>query len=592
MLRKIGLLGSLFISVIFAQPKYLTSILVGGEYRALAVEKGNIYLATGRGLEIASPRMAPLGAVGTPGDASDIVVRGRYAYIADGEKGISVIDIRKPEQPVLVNSVYLSGPVRVLAAEGGYLFAGMPQTQCSILDLADPKNPKEVATIPVENDIYGITVSNNLLFLALESSLEIYNIKNPKDPKPVGQINSQVVTVAVAGTTLYLVGGPIGLTIFDIKDPSQPKQLSQFDTEGYTSDVKVSKGLVYLADQQGGLKIFDVRNPAAPKLIGQYSAIPASVYKIALSGTNCYLALGIHTMRWIDVSNAERPVMKGQFGRRSMIQDVDISGRYGVVTDSNAGLLLFDFSEPGKPIQYETEIKNRDVRDVGLVGPSIYLAQGLRGVMILNAKTAPRLSIAKELGAIGTTQKMVPYHSNFLVTNQEGVLGVLEICTCGPLRTLSVINTGGKITDVVGIGERVFVADEDSGLFVYDLGLPTKPKLLEKIGLFKPVVITGYDSLLFIGDTAGDLEIVNPLQPDSVISTIALPTVLSDLAYADGFLYCALGVYGFWVVDVKNPKEPKVVLQYDTPGTATRLATDGNLLLVADSYSVEVFKVK
>lgn len=589
---KIGLTGIVFMSLVFAEPKYLTSLLVGGEYRAVAVERGNIYLATRRGLEVVSPRMARLGATGIPGDASDLVVRGKFAYIADGERGIAIVDIGKQDQPVLIGLESLSGPVRVLAIEGRYLFAGIVGGHCSILDLADPKRPVEIASIPVSDEIYGIAVSRNFLFLTEESRVTIYDIRTVKEPKLAGQIQTQGIAAAVDGTTLYIAAGPNGLQIFDIKDPAQPKKLGAFDTEGYASDVKVRKGLVYLADQQGGLKIISVHNPSAPKLIGFYSAIPASVYRIALFGTNCYLALGIHNMRWVDISNPKAPVMKGQFGRRSMIHDVDISSRFGVVTDSNGGLFLFDFVDPEKPVQYETEVQSRDVRDVGLVGPSVYLAEGQRGVKILSAKEAPRLKTTKEIGALGTTEKMVPYRSLFLVTTQEGVLRVLEICSCGPLRTLATISTGGRITDVVGIGGQVFVADRDSGLFVYDLVVPTKPKMVKRVESFKPVIVASNDTLVFIGDTRGDLGLVDPLAPDSALGKIALPTVPLDFAYANGFVFCALNDSGFCVVDIKNPKAPKVVFQYDTPGNATRVATDGNLLLVADTYSVEVFRLQ
>jgi hypothetical protein len=92
-----------------------------------------------------SKQVAPvtLGAVRTVGEARDIAVQGRYAYIADGYKGLTVVDIGDPANPQVVancpiptkgyaNKVAVSDSLVLVADEAGGV---------AILDVTNPVAP-------------------------------------------------------------------------------------------------------------------------------------------------------------------------------------------------------------------------------------------------------------------------------------------------------------------------------------------------------------------------------------------------------------------------------------------------------------------
>jgi hypothetical protein len=53
-----------------------------------------------------SAEIIEIGAIDTPGDTNDVVVVGDFAYVADNQAGLRIINISSPEEPVEVIFFY------------------------------------------------------------------------------------------------------------------------------------------------------------------------------------------------------------------------------------------------------------------------------------------------------------------------------------------------------------------------------------------------------------------------------------------------------------------------------------------------------
>ncbi len=122
-----------------AQPGILAynGVFVGtnGYAEGIVVRDGFAYVADDEmGLAVLDVRILDLDAVGlsswadSPGEALDVELQGDYAYVADGPEGLAIFRIDGGETPVLVASLALDGKCRavavrddlcVLAAQGG-----------------------------------------------------------------------------------------------------------------------------------------------------------------------------------------------------------------------------------------------------------------------------------------------------------------------------------------------------------------------------------------------------------------------------------------------------------------------------------------
>jgi hypothetical protein len=107
------------------------------------------YVADGdRGLAVldVSDPTAPtrLGGVDTPGAALQVVVRGSLAYVADGSAGLRVVNVGNPAAPTLMGSVDTPGVALDLAVQGRYAYVADGSGGLRIIDVNNPAAPSQV----------------------------------------------------------------------------------------------------------------------------------------------------------------------------------------------------------------------------------------------------------------------------------------------------------------------------------------------------------------------------------------------------------------------------------------------------------------
>lgn len=255
-----------------------------------------------------------------PGYAEDIQISGNYAYIADGQAGLQIVDISDPESTFLIGE-YITGrsaqgiAVRdslafiatasgnglvvvnvnnpaacsLLGADPGYTeykVVALPDTfyvyiaahdffiieNCSI-----PQYPYFDQRVSTPGDARGIFVDNSLAFVACEQmGLYIYYAARPDSGVYlVGSIDtpSNAQNVYVSGDLAYVADGRGGLIVIDITNPAAPYIAGIYDTPGYANNVHVDGDLAFIADGDGGVHIVDISDPADPVL---YATIETS----------------------------------------------------------------------------------------------------------------------------------------------------------------------------------------------------------------------------------------------------------------------------------------------------------------------------
>ncbi len=106
--------------------------------------------------------------VNTPGTAVDVKVHDNYAYVADKEYGISVIDISDITQPELVYNHDTSGYAQRIDVEGDYLVVASGGGGVYLFDISNRAKP-EFADRWDDSDIgytYDVDIHNGEVFVA------------------------------------------------------------------------------------------------------------------------------------------------------------------------------------------------------------------------------------------------------------------------------------------------------------------------------------------------------------------------------------------------------------------------------------------
>jgi hypothetical protein len=341
--------------------------------------------------------------VQTPGTPQDVLVSDDIAYIADGHKLLTLVDVGDPEQPELIGNIdredadfaqavwKLPGDdIAYIADSDGRLIA---------LDTSRPLNPysersRQVGLSQNLNDVTGILYRDTIYAFTVDGGyghrrLIFYQIIYADGrPQTVPEymvsplelfddgmgvcFDSFTVTVEYKqGDSLYyenqtgmfilVAADENGLGWCDVSanhtftgeemPPLRfPRMLGWGDTPSWAQAVVTRDRIAYVADDRGGLMIFSLPDTipaidhdslydANPKLIGDINT-SGRTKDLCLAGNYCFLADGAAGLKVIDISNPKAPIF---------IAAYDTEYAYGVwadenfiyLTDRDYGLMIF-----------------------------------------------------------------------------------------------------------------------------------------------------------------------------------------------------------------------------------------------------------
>ena len=288
-----------------------------------------------------------IGRYDTIGDAYGVAVSDSYAYVADGESGLVVIDISNSAASILVGNYDTAGSAWGVVASGSYAYVADGENGLVIIDISNSAAPTLAGNYNTAGYAWGVTVSGNYAYVADgESGLVVIDISNSAAPILVGNYNTAGYAqgVAVSGSYAYVADDDNGLVVIDISNTAAPAFAGSYNTIGSGMGVAVSGSYAYVADGDNGLMVIDISNPGTSTLVGSYDTA-GSAWGVAVSDSYAYVADG-NGLVVIDISNSAAPVLAGSYNTVGWAQGVAVAGSYAYVVDDN-GLIIIGESTSG-----------------------------------------------------------------------------------------------------------------------------------------------------------------------------------------------------------------------------------------------------
>ena len=116
-----------------------------------------------------------VGSYDTPGRAYGVYVSGGYAYVADWNAGLRVIDVSDPENPVEIGYYDTPGYAHGVYISGSYAYVADGDWGLRVIDVSNPSNPEEVGYYDTPGWAYGVYVSGDYAYVAgWHAGLQIY----------------------------------------------------------------------------------------------------------------------------------------------------------------------------------------------------------------------------------------------------------------------------------------------------------------------------------------------------------------------------------------------------------------------------------
>jgi hypothetical protein len=214
----------------------------------------------------------------------------RYAYIADREEGLVLVDVTtlgdaNPSNNFFTraltwnpdgalhgaNSIYVAGRWVFIGAEKGLV----------VVDIDKPLEPRILATLPGIESATGIAVQFRYAFATDKSGLHTIDITDPSKPRIAATVPiKHAKSVYVARTYAYIAGGEEGVIIVDVEKPDKPFIDQVFSEDMHdVHDVKVASTnastFAYVADGEEGLKVLQLMSPEWTPGYAGFSPRPA-----------------------------------------------------------------------------------------------------------------------------------------------------------------------------------------------------------------------------------------------------------------------------------------------------------------------------
>jgi len=210
----------------------------------------------------------------TPGRASGIKVLGDFAFVADGQQGLQIINILDKTNPKITATYDTEGYANGIFIDGNLAYLADGDQGISIINVTDKTNPILTSTIDTNGFAKKICISDDYAYIAVDDQgLVIINIFDKTNPEITGSFDTPGTAngIFVEGNYAYVADGANGMCIIDISNKTNPILTGVIDTNGFAENISVSANYVYVADRMNGLCTIDASNPFLPVSVNEWS---------------------------------------------------------------------------------------------------------------------------------------------------------------------------------------------------------------------------------------------------------------------------------------------------------------------------------
>lgn len=200
------------------------------------------------------------------------------------------------------------------------------------------------------------TLMNDHLYTVDHTSLKLFNVSTPADPKFENTIflGTGIETIFPYDNKLF-IGSTTGMHIYNAVKPSAPVKLSTYSHLTSCDPVIVEGNFAYVTLRSGTtcrlgsnvLEVLDIGNPTAPKLISSFPM--TNPHGLALQGDLLFICEGNNGLRTFD----RRDPLNIGSKQLSFLKDLDsrdvIAGPLSVIVTGKSGIMQYEFSDPRAP---------------------------------------------------------------------------------------------------------------------------------------------------------------------------------------------------------------------------------------------------
>jgi hypothetical protein len=250
----------------------------------------------------------------------------------------------------------------------------------------------------------------------------------------------------------------------------------------------------------------------------------------------------------------------------------DVAG-YGLWVDSsglfvttNAGLSIYDLSEPTEPVLLG-KVKGESVWFAVVVAGEKAYAGGEEGFVVLDVSdlTNPRIE-GKHFDGGSVYNIWISGDLAFVADDTDG-LEIIDVGDPAAPGKISQVPTGGSTHGVTVVGTTAYVTDVGNGLYVVDVSDPTEPAITKRVANTRGAWgVTVVGERLYVGTFGGVLVYDISSERDPALLQRLLESHETLGACIDGTRLIASRGPGVCALDISDLNAPQELAFFAIPG--------------------------
>ena len=387
--------------------------------------------------DLYEPPVSPYGITGRiplPSEALGVDILGNYAYIADSEAGLAVIDLTDSSNPHLLYW-------RASATDADlYLTADDPEAS-GVLSTIDTKKDAEAIRVARTYDANGTQRDIAFLVDGTEgiTTFDITDVPNSIRDFRQGTTAVDGIKICVVpaefigdGYTVYLADSWKGVRVF-FSDPLVPGALDYrafAGTYGYTKALDVVDGFAYVADNQMGLTVLDVNSVRTGGLtIVDNEDTPGEALDVDVDGGYAFIADNQGGLQIMAIDEQNRIDLIASLPLNGDCVGIEVREGYAFIAAEDGGLHVVNISNPHSPTQAGSVVTEAAVGVAVGEGNVVCIADEVEGLVVFQG---PRLTADHVAPAAVTGLTARLYHTGSLslswtAPGDDGTVGTAEL---------------------------------------------------------------------------------------------------------------------------------------------------------------------
>lgn len=554
----------------------------------------------------------------------DIHVSGSFAYVADSQYGLKVLDVSDPANIREEGICEIEGSVEHVFVSGEYAYVTNRMERwfyrddddvdymvsLAVIDITDPAHPRIEGTCQVGIHYYAahLSVMGGHAFVSTDSYFFSIDVSDPENPEMVNRYeNSGGEGITVSGDYAFVSNWSY-LDAIDISEPDDPGVVGYYNTLGSAMGIFATDEFIYVADGYNvGIYRLEITGPVVHASSDwlDYNVITVDqeeeftvnirnlgVEELTISGIDmegdCF---SIEFEDDFIIQPGDNQEVHAAFTPE---EDIEYGGQITITSDSpifdEFTIWLDGFGLKGRHF----DLPEGNAAEIFVLGDYAYVGSYNDRFHVIEISdpdnfrevgTLDSLAYIKDVFVADEFAYLVDNHLHIIdVSNPENPVQMCDYDTPGHAHGVSVS------------GDYAYVADYEFDLSVINISNPENPFVVDTCE------IPGYIYCIFIQDNCayvttnqGCMRVIDISNPENIeeVGVWEAQRDILEVYVADQYAYIASGLSDLLVIDISNPENPFEVGAYEFPNErVAHVFVSDNYAYIANDYrSIHVLDI-